>query len=149
MQTSIRPTKIETIIGNAFPKIVIPQIDEAKTSIKIVVFDWRWYPNDSGNPCQLFNQSIVRAVARGVRVRVVTNNFDIVATLKGIGAEAKKLITKKLVHAKLMIIDDDIVVIGSHNYTQSAFTMNFEISVMYTDVESVKGFNDFFNTLYQ
>jgi phosphatidylserine/phosphatidylglycerophosphate/cardiolipin synthase-like enzyme len=127
---------------------VIPKIDEAKTSIKIVVFDWRWYPNDMGNPCQLFNQSIVRATGRGVRVSVITNNNDILATLKEIGCDAKKLITKNLVHAKLMIIDDRLVIIGSHNYTQSAFTMNYEISAMYEDFESAKSFSAFFNNLY-
>ena len=147
METTVRPLQISSIIGSQFPKIVIPKIDNAKSQIKIVVFDWRWYPNDTGNPCQLFNQSIVRAVGRGVRVSVVTNNNDILETLREVGCEAKKLITKNLVHAKLMIIDDITVIIGSHNYTQSAFTMNYEISVMYDDAESAKNFTSFFNNL--
>lgn len=149
MESTISTTQITSITGNQFPKIVIPKIDDAKISIKIVVFDWRWYPNDMGNPCQLFNQSIVRAVGRGVRVSCVTNNSDVVATLCEIGVNAKKLITKNLVHAKLMIIDDKIVIIGSHNYTQSAFTMNYEISAMYEDIESAKDFSTFFTNLFQ
>lgn len=146
MDADISKIQTNAIIGGQFPKIVIPKINEAKTSIKIIVFDWRWYPNDAGNPCQLFNQAIVRAVGRGVRVDVITNNFDVVATLKEVGANAKKLITKNLVHAKLMLIDDKILILGSHNYTQSAFTMNFEVSVLIENSDNLSEFINYFNS---
>jgi len=139
---------MQAIIGKDFPKVVIPKINDAKKSIKIVVFDWRWYPNDIGNPVQLFNQSIVRAIRRNVEVKVIANSQDIVNTLNSLGAKAKKMITKNLVHAKMLIIDDSIVIVGSHNYTQSAFTMNYEISALYNGVESAKQFSDFFASLY-
>ena len=140
---------IQSIIGSEFPKIVIPKIDEAKNSIKIVVFDWRWYPNNPSNSVQLFNQSIVRAVRRGVRVSALANSDDIISTLKQVGVDAKRTFTKNLVHAKLMIIDDRIVIIGSHNYTQNAFTMNYEISSMFDDEISSKDFINFFKSLWQ
>ena len=139
---------MEAIIGKQFPGVVIPLIDKSKSSIKIVVFDWRWYPNEPGNPCQLFNQSIVRAVRRGVDVRVVANNDEIVQILQSVGVYAKKLLTKNLVHAKIIIIDEKIVILGSHNYTQSAFTMNFEISAVQDDADCAKQFLQFFNSLF-
>ena len=139
---------METIIRRQFPEKVIPLINEAKKSIDIIVFDWRWYPNDPGNSVQLFNQSIVRAVRSGVCVRAIANSKEIVETLQKVGAQAKKLLTKNLVHAKIMIIDNKIVVIGSHNYTQMAFQMNYEISVILRDVENMSNFADFFNDLW-
>jgi phosphatidylserine/phosphatidylglycerophosphate/cardiolipin synthase-like enzyme len=141
--------KIEAVIGKDFPKKVIPLIDAAKQSIKIVVFDWRWYPSDPGNPVQLFNQSIVRAVRRGVQVEAIANNDDIVKTLNGVGCKAKKLITSKLVHVKMILIDGEIVIIGSHNYTQSAFTMNHELSAILSDTLAAGPFVQFFNDLAQ
>ena len=139
---------MEAIIGKNFPKVVIPLIDSAKSSIKIVVFDWRWYPNDPANPVQLFNQALVRAIRRGVDVRVVANANDIISVLNSLGAKAKKMVTKNLVHAKMMIIDGKIVIIGSHNYTQSAFTMNFEVSAVYDDVVCAEKFLQFFDSLF-
>ena len=62
MESDIPTVETKAIIGAEFPKVLISKIDNAKTSIKIVVFDWRWYPNDMGNPCQLFNQSIVEVM---------------------------------------------------------------------------------------
>ena len=140
---------MDTIIGKQFPKKVIPLIDQAKTSIDIVVFDWRWYPQDPGASVQLFNQAIVRAVRRGVKVRAIANNDQIISTLNSVGVEAKRLVSKNLVHVKLMILDNEKVVIGSHNYTQSAFQMNFEVSVILDKSENISDFTSFFNNLWQ
>ncbi len=138
----------ETIIGREFPKKVIPLIDQAKTSIDIIVFDWRWYPQDPGAAAQLFNQTIVRAVRRGVKVRVIANNDEIINILKQVGCEAKKLLTKSLVHCKIMIIDNEIAITGSHNYTQAAFQMNLELSTILRGREEIKRIIEFFNNLY-
>ena len=139
---------MESIIGSEFPKKVIPLIDNAKHSIKICVFDWRWYPDNPGSPVQLFNQSIIRAVNRGVSVSAITNFVDIVSTLVSLGVKAKKLTSKNLVHAKIMIIDGQIVVLGSHNYTQNAFTMNYEISMMSDDIEFADPYIKFYASLW-
>jgi len=140
---------IEPIIGKEFPEKVIPLIDEAKQTIRIVVFDWRWYPNDPANPVQLFNQALVRATRRGVDIKAITNIDEIVRILNSQKIKAKKLASKTLVHVKMMIIDEKILIIGSHNYTQSAFTMNQEVSVIIRDPEPLGPFIKFFNNLYQ
>lgn len=140
--------QIESIIGNDFPKKVIPLINQAQKSIKIIVFDWRWYPDDPANPCQQFNHAILTAKNRGVEVNVITNIDQVVNVLNSQGCKAKKPHSKKLVHAKIMIIDDQCVIIGSHNYTQNAFTMNREISVILRGLSDVSPFSDFFNSLF-
>jgi phosphatidylserine/phosphatidylglycerophosphate/cardiolipin synthase-like enzyme len=141
--------KNDVIIGTAFPKKIIPLIDLAKKNIRTVVYDWRWYPNDPGNAVSLFNQAIVRAVRRGVKVQAIANNDAVVATLNENGIDAKKITTQGLMHAKLMIIDDNVVVIGSHNYTHNAFILNKEISVVLTDCENIDDFKIFFQSLWQ
>ena len=140
---------MQAIIGKQFPKIIIPKIDEAKQSIKIIVFDWRWYANDPGNPVQLFNQALVRAVRRGVRVQAVVNYPTLVETLKKIGVEAKKISSTNLVHAKLIIIDDTACIVGSHNFSVPAFTTNFEVSLFCDIIEIAEELSKFFDSLWQ
>lgn len=140
---------MEVIIGSQFPKKVIPLIENAQKTIDIIVFDWRWYPQDPGASVQLFNQAIVRSVRRGVRVRAIVNNNEIVNVLNSVGCDAKKILTKRLVHCKIMIIDDSIVVTGSHNYTQSAFHMNLELSVILDNLDKVSDFSNFFENLFK
>jgi phosphatidylserine/phosphatidylglycerophosphate/cardiolipin synthase-like enzyme len=139
---------MEAIIGKQFPDKVIPLIENSKQSIKIVVFDWRWYPNDPANPVQLFNQAIIRARRRGVDIKVITNINDVIKILSNEKIDAKKPLTPKLIHSKLMIIDDKILVIGSHNYTQSAFTMNHEASVVIEGEGQIGDFIKYFSNLY-
>lgn len=139
---------MQALVGSEFPKQVVPKINEAKKSIDIIVFDWRWYPNMPGNPVQLFNQSIIRAVKRNVEVRVITNISDTIKFLSSNGVKTKKPVTDRLIHPKLMIIDNQDVVIGSHNYSQSAFTMNYEVSVFVPDCPCVDELLTFFNNLF-
>lgn len=141
-------TQITAIIGNQFSKKVIPLIDSVKLSIKIVVFDWRWYPSDPANPVQLFNQAIIRAKRRGVKIQVIGNCDDVLKILNNEGIEAKKAITRNLVHAKMIIFDDKDLVIGSHNFTQSGFTLNHEISSYISDCSNIKDYIRFFNSLW-
>lgn len=140
---------MRAIIGKQFPDVLIPLIDNAKSSISIIVFDWRWYPNDPGSAVQLFNQTIARASRRGVSVRALVNNSGICATLNSIGCEAKKYTASALLHVKLMVIDEKIVVLGSHNYSQNAFSMNHELSAVLDDGYPIDEFLAYFENLWQ
>jgi phosphatidylserine/phosphatidylglycerophosphate/cardiolipin synthase-like enzyme len=139
---------IQTLSGRQFPAAVIPLIDAAKSSIDIVVYAWVWYPSDPGATCQLFNQAIIRAARRGVKIRAIINNAKTLQALQSQNIEAKALNTSKLVHAKLMIIDSEKVITGSHNYTQFAFHINFELSLVLDGENVAKDFNIFFQNLW-
>ena len=141
-------TQVKVIIGKEFPERVIPLINSAVSSIDVIVFDWRWYPQDPGASVQLFNQAILRAIRRGVKIRVIANNDEIVRVLKNEGCETKRLVTKSLVHCKVMIIDKKIMITGSHNYTESAFQMNLELSVVLDDKLAIDQSLVFFNNLF-
>ena len=139
---------MESVIGKDFPKKIIPLLDSAKQSINIVVYDWRWYPNDPGCAVQIFNQSLVRASRRGVKIKAIVNNDGIVEILKSLEINARRVVLKNIIHAKLMIIDDNIVILGSHNYSQNAFTLNQEISVILSVPEKDHDFSRFFYSLF-
>jgi phosphatidylserine/phosphatidylglycerophosphate/cardiolipin synthase-like enzyme len=139
---------MQTIIGKEFPEKVIPLIDNAKTSIKIIVFDWRFYPDDNNSSVQNFNRSIFSACKRGVEVKALVNSESLLACLKQNGVQAKKIYSVKLMHAKMILIDDEILVIGSHNYTQSAFTMNLEISVIVPLDKDDKVLSNYFKNIW-
>jgi len=136
------------IVGKEFPEIVSDQVRHAVHSIKIIVFDWRWYATEPGSPIQKFNQTIIDAHKRGVKIQAISNIPDIVRILKEQGISAKKLATTKLVHAKIMIIDEKNIVIGSHNYTQNAFNINYELSVLIGNCAGAERFVKYFNNLF-
>lgn len=138
----------ETIVATNFVDKVVPIIDNARNSIDICVFDWRWYPNDVGSPAARFNQAIVRAAKAGVKVRALVLSDLLAFQLRAVGVETKTHRSKHLLHLKMMIIDESTVITGSHNYTQSAFSANYELSVILREIEKGSEFQSFFNTLW-
>ena len=136
------------IIAQQYPKVVIPLLEQAEESIRVVVFDWRWYPTISGSPVSQFNASIVSAKKRGVDVKVLVNNDDVINRLAIHGIPARRLHSKKMLHTKMIIIDGCKVVIGSHNFTQHAFSLNEEASVFVTMPQDDNSFVKYFDALY-
>lgn len=136
------------LIGSDYPKKVIPLIDGAKKNVHIVMYDWRWYPNQPGHSVQQFNAALVRAVGRGVVVRAVLNTADIVPVLASVGIKARTMRDKRTLHSKLLLIDSSVLVIGSHNITRNAFGSNIEASVVVELPGDVTRFSEFFENLY-
>ena len=136
------------IIAAQYPKVVIPLIGSAEESIRVIVFDWRFYPTQPGNPVSLFNQAIARAAKRGVEVRALVNSQQVVQALGDIKCVGKLLHSKKLLHTKMIIVDDVKVVLGSHNLTQNAFTFNHEASVLLEMNSTDHSFVKYFEALW-
>lgn len=109
---------------------LVEAIDNAKDEINIFMFEWRLYPYEPSNPVSMINHALTRAVRRGVKVSAFVNSAQIVNDLKGLNIKAKQYQRSKLMHAKVVILDRDIVCMGSHNFTSSAMLGNVELSVL-------------------
>jgi phosphatidylserine/phosphatidylglycerophosphate/cardiolipin synthase-like enzyme len=147
MQTT--DAQITTLIAGDFVSGVVPLIDSARESISILVFDWRWYPDALGTEISKFNQAIASAVRRGVRVQSITNNRKVPETLKARGVDARFLIQDKLMHAKIMLIDSNISIVGSHNYTNSGVSLNHEVSLVVDSPVVNLELSQYFTRLWQ
>jgi len=140
--------KTEILIGRAFARQVIPLIKNAKKSINIIVYNWLWYPNEIGSKIQNFNNEIVKANRRGVEVKAVVQKMLIAEILRKENIKVRRIESSKTLHTKLMIIDDKIAILGSHNYTMNAFNINYEVSVILYDNEIVKELKQYFTNFF-
>jgi phosphatidylserine/phosphatidylglycerophosphate/cardiolipin synthase-like enzyme len=123
------------LIGDQYVPAVVQLLQTAKQKVDIIVFDWRRHPHDAENPVSKLEAALVDAQRRGVKVRVITSSDTVCAELRTLGFITHRQYFAKLVHAKMMLLDDRIAVVGSHNFTQNAFTTNIEVSVV-VDFES-------------
>ena len=126
-------SKTQLITGSNYSKYVRNLFEQAQHSISVAVFDWRWYKYDPASPMQLLNQSLLHASRRGCNVRAFTSSRDIANLLISLGIKAKSHQHRSLFHPKLVIIDAKHVVIGSHNWSNSAMEKNVEASVHIQD----------------
>jgi phosphatidylserine/phosphatidylglycerophosphate/cardiolipin synthase-like enzyme len=139
---------MRAIIGAEYATVVREAIAGAKQNIDIVCYDWRWYPGQPAHPVQRLNIELVNAVKRGVVVRAVMNNTHMVPMLQKLGIDARGLKDKRTLHAKMVLIDGRLLVLGSHNLTRNAFAHNIEASLAVELPESERRFHDFFQNLY-
>ena len=140
--------KADVIIGKEFAGKVIPLIQQCKKSIDVIVYDWRWYPDQVGSAIQKFNNEIVSSKKKGKKIRIITHSFHLTSILKHLNFEVKEPVSKRTLHTKLMIIDNEIVILGSHNYTMNAFTVNYEVSAIIQDEQVVKRLKLYFENLW-
>ncbi len=106
---------------------VIALIKDAKTSIHLSIY----FLDHSG-----INSALKDAAARGVPVRIITDEES--PTKKISGCEIRVCHFYRLYHVKVLIIDSEIVFLGSHNYSGPAFSSNRELSIV-TNSTSLAG----------
>ena len=137
----------KVIIGREYPQVLIPLIEQAQHSIEILVFDWRWYANEPNSSVQKFNQSILQASQRGVKVRALVNNNIMPTILQLQNLSVRRVGTKSMMHVKMIIIDQKVLVSGSHNFSKNAFEFNHEVSMLVEDSEIISRCRKYFDML--
>lgn len=143
----IDASRITALFNKNFCPAVVEQIDGAFFSIDICIYDWRTYPSSYGPTVTRFNDAIKRAVDRGVEVRVVLNSVREAARLHLLGCRVFMFTDSRTLHTKLMIIDRSTVIVGSHNYSESAFSTNEEVSIMLQYDTEATDFTTYFERL--
>ena len=152
--------KISAAIAFQYPLKVIPLVHAAQQTIDILMYEWKWYGHESAGGVQKLSLAIVAAARRGVCVRVLLNmesmghaitkiNSRTANFLRQYGCEVKLTPCGQVTHAKMMVIDKKILVLGSHNYSKAAFSRNQEASIIVYDVVGIKPYRDYFEGLWK
>ena len=144
--TPIRPVKL--ILNGDYIGSVLDYINAATDDIAICAYAWRWYMNEPDLYMQKFNVAILRAVGRGVKVRVICDNEMTYALLKKAGVNVKYVRGNRVMHIKAICIDYKVLVLGSHNLTKNATQNNYEASVIITEFEPIEQFMRYFNGIW-
>jgi len=151
--------RVDPIVGGAFFPKAVDLINHASKSVSICIFTARYYRGQSRNPVNDLFDALRRAACRGVSVRILLNqNFQddgshmhnkfIVLYFKSPNLQAAMGGKSTRLHAKLILIDDDYTIIGSHNYSARAQKTNFETSVIIKSKETCAFFKQEFERLW-
>lgn len=151
--------EIQAIIGKDYPKVVVPLVNAARSNIEVLMYEWKWYGHESAGGVQKLNLAIVAAARRGVRIKVLLNTESMGHAITKINSRTQSMLQRYgidaqmgqfggVVHAKMMLIDDDWLVLGSHNYSKSAFSRNQEASIAVRGREEIKRYRQYFKNLW-
>lgn len=131
-------------------------IQEAKSSLRVMMFEMGYYEKHPNTPSNLLIKELIEAKKRGVKVEVILEvregddrttkrNREAGKILSDGGAEVIYDPLFKTMHAKTMVADGELSLIGSTNWVFSSLTNNNEVSVLIKSKEVAKALIDYFN----
>ncbi len=137
---------------------LIKDIENAKHDILIMMFLMKYDTYNKYSWIDNLVRELVRAHERGVKVLVLLEyrthftylkiNLITYRFLKEHGINVKLDYDPSTLHDKIVIIDDKIVYVGSHNWTESALKYNHEITVRIVSPIIAKEVENYFYKLW-
>lgn len=156
LQTNARPDRTPRppvrattlILDNSYTDKVIEFIRDAHSEIRVTAYAWRWYDSEPEIGIQKLNQELLRATLRGVTVRILCDTIQTMDSFRAYGFDVRSVVNTRMMHSKVVVIDQKTIVIGSHNLTKRANTDNYETSVALQDHEVIAQFTEYFDRLW-
>ncbi len=152
------PEIVENLSGDKYFPVVKEALKNAKSSIYLVMYFVNFDPKTKKSPVNELVEEIVSAYKRGVKVKVILDQNISFAEWEGRGGkwerEAKNdplfVYLKKqgietyydnlfvVTHSKAIVIDEEIAILGSANWTKSSLRRNWEASCLIRSKELAK-----------
>jgi len=147
---------VQLVTDAQYFQVAKKMIQEAKSSIQVMMFEMGYYDRYPNTPSNLLIKELIDAKKRGVKVEVIlevkegkdrtserNRNTGKILSAGGVDVIYDPLF--KTTHAKLMVIDGHLALLGSTNWTYYALTNNNEVSVLIRSKELAKELIDYFN----
>lgn len=139
---------------------MLPELKKAKDKIDVVMYQWKWYSHAGYSNIQRVALGVVAAARRGVKVRVILDlehrshpitkiNTRTGKHLKNAGCEVKFAHSTRITHAKMFVIDDNVLIIGSHNLSKGALSKNQEASIKIKGHECIDEYRKWFDYMWR
>lgn len=136
--------EVENISARDYFETVRREVGRAKSSVSLTLYLFSLSPREPSSKTFQLAEALSAAQARGVRVSVLLDrsapsyaggetegvNQAAFAFLKARGVPVFWDREGTLTHAKVLIIDEETVILGSSNWTRAALELNEEVNVM-------------------
>ena len=147
---------VQLVTDAQYFQVAKKMIQEARSSIQVMMFEMGYYDRNPNTPSNLLIRELINAKKRGVKVEVlleVREGEDRTAkrnrhTGKILSDGGVKVIFDSLLkttHAKCMVVDGKLTLLGSTNWTYYALTSNNEASVLIRSNEVAKTLLEYFD----
>ncbi len=151
------PGLIQPIFNREYVPALHEALQNATKSIHIFIFTFRYYPNYPNDANSVIIGDLIAAKQRGVDVKVIMDcsswnrsntlqNKMVGDSLKKVGIEVYYDPVDITSHDKLVIVDDSLVFVGSHNWSYYALERNNEASVKVVSKEVARAYEEHFQT---
>ncbi|MBN2385164.1 hypothetical protein JXQ70_20000 [bacterium] len=134
-------------------------IDQARSRIDLILYQLRYYAAHPESASNTLLYRLAQASARGVRVRLIVEASDwnpenslqnrrVATLLSNSGVEVRFDRPNQNSHNKLIVIDQNIVVIGSTNWSYYSLERNNETSLALRSTRIAHHYQEYFERLF-
>lgn len=132
----------------------------AKKSIHVAMFTMRYYPDYPNDANSIIIGDLIDAKKRGVDVKIILDasnwnlnntreNKQVADSLRNAGIEVYFDPLNVTTHNKMIVVDSEITIVGSHNWSYYALERNNEVSVLIKSKEVGKAFEKIFSEILE
>jgi phosphatidylserine/phosphatidylglycerophosphate/cardiolipin synthase-like enzyme len=147
------------VVDNQFLSVAQALVNQAKKEICLSSFKLEICDKPRGRALKEFFDSIVEKQKSGVKVKVLFNwhddrrsvaktNYSASIFLKQSGIDIRYLRNNRCCHAKLLIVDKEKILLGSHNLSVRSTQNNFEMSYVIPDPETAAQVGGVFERIF-
>jgi cardiolipin synthase len=147
---------VQLVMDIQYFQVAKKMIQEAKLSIQVMMFEMGYYDRNPNTPSNLLIKGLINAKKRGVKVEVMLEVREGEDRTAKRNRHTGKILSEggvaviydslfKTTHAKFMVVDGKLSLLGSTNWTYSALTNNNEVSVLIRSKEVARALTDYFN----
>ncbi len=147
---------VQLIADSQYFQTAQKMIQESKATIQVMMFEMGYYDDHPGTPSNLLVKGLIEAKRRGVKVEVILEVRDGEDRTSKRNRRTGKVLSEggvdviydplfKTTHAKVMVVDGRLTLVGSTNWTYYALTNNHEVSVLIRSKEVAKEMADYFD----
>lgn len=152
------PADIEPLTNQYYLPRLMDIIQNAETSIKVIMYNMVWYEKYPDSPSNKLINFLCNAAKRKVDVTVILNrdkksgittNENQIAAIKLANSGVKVLYDslEQTTHAKLVIVDNRYVIIGSFNWSYYSLEKNNEVAIVIDSKEIAEYFIKYFHNI--
>lgn len=146
----------ELILNDEYFEIAHSQIQKAKESIYLIAYLFLVYDYEDAYSNRLL-KDLIEAHKRGVEVHAILDypkpeymgeegpkNQEVYEKLKEAGIDVRFDSPEKRTHNKVLVVDREIIIVGSHNYSFDGLKYNNETSLLVRDKDKAKELIEYF-----
>ncbi len=147
---------VQVVVNTQYFQVAKKMIHEAKHTVQVMMFEMGYYDEYPNTASNRLVKELIETRKRGVKVEVILEvrggedrttkrNRHTGRILSDGGVEVVYDSLSQTTHAKFMVVDGELTLLGSTNWTHYALTNNNEASVLIRSKEVAQKLIDYFN----
>jgi phosphatidylserine/phosphatidylglycerophosphate/cardiolipin synthase-like enzyme len=138
----------QLIINKEYAPLFKKLVQNTKNNISGFLFHDSFHSTPTGSIIDNLIYELRLAQNRGVDIKIYCHSQKQIERLRKYNLKLKLSKGYKTMHSKAWCFDNQYLLVGSHNFTENANSVNLEMSYLTTNKNAIIKYINYFNTIW-